>query len=78
MIKLFETTVGTIAFWLIGYGLAFGKVESFLGKDLKYYASNGFESVEEDNYELFMFQVAFSIAATTMVSGSMAERSQLP
>eukprot|EP00347_Sterkiella_histriomuscorum_P019594 403341033 len=78
VMKLFEACLGVLGFWLIGYGIAFGKVEKIIGKNVSYYASSGFEDVPEDNYELFMFQVAFSIASTTMISGSMAERAQLP
>ncbi|CDW89642.1 ammonium transporter [Stylonychia lemnae] len=76
--KLFEACLGTIGFWLFGYGLAFGKVRKYYGDDSDYFVSRGFEKVSEDNYTLFMFQVAFSLASTTMISGSMAERAQLP
>ena len=42
-IKLFETTIGVLAFWLVGYGIAFGKVDKFLGLNINYYAAYGFE-----------------------------------
>lgn len=75
---MFETCLGGIGFWLIGYGIAFGKPEHFFGTDPKYYAAEGFEETEEDNYCLFMFQLSFSIASTTMIAGAMAERAKLP
>ena len=54
-IKLFEACLGTIGFWLFGYGLAFGKVKNYYGEDSNYFAAIGYERVSEDNYELFMF-----------------------
>lgn len=32
--KMFETCMGVFGFWWIGYGIAFGTVEDFLGKNL--------------------------------------------
>ena len=74
IIKLFEMSMGCIGFWLFGYGIAFGQVDTFIGTNHDYYASKGFEKLEEDNYMLLIFQLSFSVSSTTMISGSMAER----
>jgi len=48
IMKLFETAIGCLAFWLIGYGIAFGDVKLFIGTNGNYYASSGFENIELD------------------------------
>lgn len=78
LIKMFETCLGCIGFWLIGYGIAFGLPENLVGTDPRYYSAVGFDSIMVDQYGLFMFQLSFSIASTTMISGAMAERGKLP
>jgi ammonia channel protein AmtB len=42
--------IGCLGFWLIGYAFAFGHVKGFIGFDSKFFASNGFEDMKEDNY----------------------------
>lgn len=43
--NLFNICIGCLGFWLIGYAFAFGNVQSFIGLDSRYFASNGFESM---------------------------------
>eukprot|EP00347_Sterkiella_histriomuscorum_P006502 403352522 len=78
IMKLYEVSVGVLGFFMIGYGIGFGEVSTFIGTNGNYYLSIGFEQLPSDNYLLFVFQVTFSIASTTMISGMMAERSKLP
>ncbi len=75
---MFETCLGCIGFWLIGYGIAFGIPDKMVGTDTRFYASSGYDLIKVDQYALFMFQLSFSIASTTMIAGSMAERAKLP
>lgn len=70
--------MGCFGFWLIGYGLAYGRTTAFIGTDPNYFAASGFEDVPEDNYVLFMFQAGLSISSVSMISGCMAERAKLP
>ena len=48
--NLFNICIGCLGFWLVGYAFAFGNVKSFIGFDSRYFASNGFEDMPEDNY----------------------------
>jgi Amt family ammonium transporter len=63
------SVIGGAAFWLIGYGLAFGHGNSFIG--MSYFASYGLPEVE---YIHWLFEFVHAATAATLVSGSMAER----
>ena len=65
---------GSIAFWLVGYGLMFGTNHTgWLGTD-------GFmlSAAESMDYSLLLFQTMFAATAATIVSGAMAERTRYP
>jgi hypothetical protein len=47
---MFDSVIGMIGFWLLGYGFAYGNVKEFIGLDGAYFASSGFERLKEDNY----------------------------
>ena len=62
--NLFDACLGALAFWLIGYGLAFGVSEGgFIGSDRKFFAASAFESffsdgtykLEDNHYVYWMF-----------------------
>ena len=67
--------MGLIAFYLLGYGFAYGTNEptnGFIG-----IGDFALKNTVEDNaggWSSFLFQWAFSAAAATIVSGSVAER----
>jgi len=72
--NVLDACMGAIAFYLLGYGFAYGGSESggFIG-DGDFALSN----TAPDNgggWASFFFQWAFSAAAATIVSGSVAER----
>ena len=58
--NLFDACAGCIAFYLVGYGFAFGVkcvdlcdteepvMKKFIGTDLQYFAGSGFNSMEDD------------------------------
>ena len=48
-----------------------------MGFDKRFFASNGFEEMPEDNYLRFVFYVAFSLTSSTIVLGALAERTKL-
>lgn len=75
--NLFDACVGCIGFWLVGYAFAFGDVKQFIGGSPDFFASSGFEKLPEDHYLLWIFHFAFASTAATIVSGSLAERTQL-
>ncbi len=67
--------MGAIAYWMIGYPLAFGTKDPtdgnrFLGTD--YWAMN--EDFPAANYAHWFFQFVFAATAATIVSGAVAER----
>lgn len=66
---------GTVAFFLLGYGLMFGLSESGLyGSSL--FMLDGLTTPQE--YTFFFFQVTFMGTSATIVSGAIAERVRFP
>lgn len=80
MKNLMDFSIGSIAFWLIGFGIMFGADKMGL------FGTNGFllgaanpETTEGLwQYTFWMFQVVFAATAATIVSGAMAERTKFP
>ncbi len=73
MKNLMDFCIGTPAFWLVGFGLMFGGTGALIG---------GFDPLIMGNYDFgslpkwcyVIFQTVFCATAATIVSGSMAER----
>ena len=73
--NIFDVCVTTILWWLLGYGMAYGKDRSnFVGGSL--FTAKDFAN-EPSRYRDFMFQWAFSGTMITIVSGAMAERTKI-
>lgn len=80
MKNLMDFSVGSIAFWLVGFGIMFGADKFGL------FGSNGFFLSAADpstgeglwQFAYWMFQVVFAATAATIVSGAMAERTKFP
>jgi len=76
MKNLMDFAVGSLAFWLTGFGLMFGANAS------GWFGTNGFMlsdfSVGGDPWVLafWMFQCVFAATSATIVSGAMAERTR--
>ena len=76
MKNLMDFSMGTLAFWAIGFGLMFG------ASSTGWFGFSGFFlsdfSVGGDPWVLafWMFQVVFAATAATIVSGAMAERTK--
>ncbi len=76
MKNLMDFAVGVIAFFCVGYGIAFGAGNDFFGTT-GWFLGDG--AVGVGNLTLpvfFVFQVAFAATAATIVSGAMAERTK--
>ena len=73
--NLFDTCVGALAFWVLGFGLAFGHEEKggFIGTDSDMFAASGFHSADKNYYLLWIFHFSFAATSSTIVSGSLAE-----
>jgi Amt family ammonium transporter len=74
MKNLMDFSIGTIAFFLIGFGLMFGKSNGLFGTSL--FAMAGVEPGSDWNWTFLIFQTVFAATAATIVSGAMAERTK--
>jgi ammonium transporter, Amt family len=78
--NLFDACAGAMAFWTLGYGFAFGvagEQPTFINYGGWAFASSNFKSQEDNHYLMWCFQFSFAATAATIVSGSLAERTQL-
>jgi len=65
-----DLCVGSLLFWLLGYGLMFGtNPTGWIGTDLF-----GLTKAPDWDFNLLFFQIMFAATAATIVSGAMAER----
>ena len=73
MKNMMDFCIGTPAFWLVGFGLMFGGSGDFIGKlDPLIRGSYQFGSLP--TWCFVIFQTVFCATSATIVSGSMAER----
>ena len=70
MKNLMDFSIGTLAFWMVGYGIMFG-VDSFFLTGATAQVSEGLST-----FTTWMFHVVFAATAATIVSGAVAERTQ--
>ncbi|MCK4307390.1 ammonium transporter [candidate division WOR-3 bacterium] len=80
MKNLMDFCVGSIAFWLIGFGIMFGADKLGLFGTNGFFLSAANPSTGEGlwQFAFWMFQVVFAATAATIVSGAMAERTRFP
>ena len=74
MKNLMDFSVGTIAFFLVGFGLMFGETNGIFGTTL--FGLSGVEPGTDWNWTFLIFQTVFAATAATIVSGAMAERTK--
>ncbi len=77
MKNLMDFSVGSVAFFLVGFGLMFGESKGFIG--LSHFGLSGITGTEggsEWGFTFFIFQLVFAATAATIVSGAMAERTK--
>jgi len=76
MKNLMDFSVGSLAFWAIGFGLMFGVSNSgWLGTS-GFFLSDFSPDGDPRVLAFWMFQVVFAATAATIVSGAMAERTK--
>jgi Amt family ammonium transporter len=74
MKNLMDFAIGSIAYWLVGFGIMFGTataMNGFLGVDNFIYSGS-----DNFTWAFFLFQTVFCATAATIVSGAMAERTK--
>lgn len=79
MKNFLDFSFGSVAYWMVGYGLMYGATSAMFYGTTKFFFS-GLTEVDGawivDNKEMasWIFQVVFAATAATIVSGAMAER----
>jgi len=77
MKNLMDFSMGSLAFWAVGFGLMFGTSPTgWIGTDG--FFLSGWTGLEGDQWVLafWMFQCVFAATAATIVSGAVAERTK--
>jgi Amt family ammonium transporter len=74
--KIFvDLTVGTLCFWLVGFGLMFGTDQfGFIGTTLFGHPTSIELGVELAPAAYVLFQMGFAVACISIISGAVAER----
>jgi len=78
MKNLMDFCIGSIAYWIIGFGIMFGMDKIGLFGISGFLLSDATPLTEEGmwNFAFWMFQVVFAATAATIVSGTLAERTK--
>ena len=78
MKNLMDFSIGSIAFWLVGFGIMFGTSAFGLFGTDGFFLSSADPSTADGLWQFayWMFQAVFAATAATIVSGSMAERTK--
>ena len=80
MKNLMDFCIGSMAYWLVGFGIMFGaSAMGFFGTD-GFFLSAGNPGTADGlwQYAFWIFQVVFAATAATIVSGAVAERTKFP
>jgi ammonium transporter, Amt family len=74
--KIFvDLTIGALAFWIIGFGVMFGKdAFGFIGTSLLGSPEKIVLSLELPSVAFVLFQMGFAVACVSIISGAVAER----
>ena len=76
---LVNLSIGTIAFWAVGFALAFGNGNKVLGTDGFFLHSSTFSSLSFSDVPLsakFLFEVVFCTVSLAIVWGTMLDRTK--
>lgn len=75
MKNLMDFSIGSLAFWLVGYTIMYGEdIGGFIGKVSFFFNSEVISGVPDK--ASLMFQTVFAATAATIVSGAVAERTK--
>ena len=81
MKNLMDISIGSIVFWMFGFGLMFGVSNGFFGKNFFFFngASEDAQIIGSSigfNWAFLLFQTVFCATTATIVSGAVAERTK--
>jgi len=78
MKNMMDFSVGSLAYWAIGFGVMFGADKIGLFGSSGFFLSTGDPTTGDGLWQLafWLFQVVFAATAATIVSGAMAERTK--
>lgn len=76
MKNLMDFAIGSIVFWIIGYGIMFGGANGIFGGIDLFVMSGEYDTGSAPFWVHFMFNTVFCATAATIVSGAMAERTK--
>ena len=71
MKNVMDFAIGSITFWIVGFGLMFGVSNGWIGTTNFLY-----EAPDNFKWSFLLFQTVFCATAATIVSGAMAERTK--
>lgn len=75
MKNLMDFAIGTLIFWIVGFGLMFGEdIAGFVGS-FDFFIQGNYDSTFP-TFVFVIFQTVFCATAATIVSGAMAERTK--
>jgi Amt family ammonium transporter len=74
MKNLMDFVIGSLVFFLVGFGLMFGASNGWFGTTM--FAMSGTEPGSSWNWTFLIFQTVFAATSATIVSGAMAERTK--
>lgn len=74
--NLMNFCISSIVFWFLGYGIMFGKGNSFFGEIELFSNISHSSSLGIPNMAFFFLQLVFAATSATIVSGAMAERTK--
>ncbi len=74
MKNLMDFAIGSVVFWILGFGLMFGEGNGFIGK-IDLFIQGDYSSAIP-TLAFVIFQTVFCATAATIVSGAMAERTK--
>jgi len=75
MKNLMDFAIGTIVYWILGFGLMFGASKYGIVGTLDFFVKGDYSSTIP-TYAFLIFQTVFCATAATIVSGAMAERTK--
>jgi len=75
--NLLDSCGGGIAFWITGYAFAYGGDDEETNKTTFIGLANFFLMGDDINYAVWFFQFAFACALSSIVAGTIAERTQM-